>query len=166
MSSWKTTGSKKSNLLSVFLFIEKAEKAIVYYVKKIFSSFKFFLQIAFLVDSSIQFICTWCFYPFAEYPFSFWGISWWSSNSSFKASHPVGKRNKKIFYFILFCFILFYFIFFVLFYFILFYQFWGFKDKMFRWKSIPILSPPEYTSTKKSVSPDISPGPIFGILWY
>ena len=43
------------------------------------------------------------FYP--EYPFSFRGISWWSSNSSFKASDPVVKRSKKIFDLNLFYFI-------------------------------------------------------------
>ena len=67
------------------------------YFKKVF-----FAQIAFLVDSSIHFTCTWYFYPSANNPFSFRDISWWSSNSSFKGSHPVVKRNEKIFYFISF----------------------------------------------------------------
>ena len=33
-------------------------------------------------------------------------------------------------------------------------------------KSIPLLNPPEDTPTKKDLSPDISPGPIFGTLRY
>ena len=61
------------------------------------------LQIAFLFDSSIHFICTLYFHTSAGYPFSFGGTSLWSSNSGFKATHPVVKmkRNKKIFCFIL-----------------------------------------------------------------
>ena len=69
-------------------------------IKKLFN---FLLQIAFLFDSSIHFICTLYFHTSTEYPFSFRGTSLWSSNSSFKATHPVVKmkRNKKIFCFIL-----------------------------------------------------------------
>ena len=33
-------------------------------------------------------------------------------------------------------------------------------------KSIALYSPPENTPTKKELFPDISPEPIFGILWY
>ena len=58
------------------------------------------MQIAFSVNSSIHFICTWYIYSSAECSFSFRGITWWSSNFSFKASHPVVKSNKMIFYFI------------------------------------------------------------------
>ena len=66
-------------------------------IKKMIYSLDFFAQIAFLVDSSIHFICTRYFYPSAEYPFFFRDISWLSSNSSVKVSRPVVKGSKKIY---------------------------------------------------------------------
>ena len=50
-------------------------------IKKLFILFNLFAQIAFLVDSFMQFICARYFYPYF---------------------YPVVKRNKKIFYFISF----------------------------------------------------------------
>ena len=84
-----TTQPKKSYLLSAFLFIFlKSIESYNAFFKKLFSLFNFFAQIIFLVDSSIQFICTRYFYPFAEYPFSFRGISWWSRIFSFQWQYP------------------------------------------------------------------------------
>ena len=130
-------------------------------IKKLFSPFNFLLQIAFLFDSSIHFICTLYFHTSTEYPFSFRGTSLWSSNSSFKATHPVVKKNKKIFCFILFsligfgvlmlrknCFIL------VL------------RKIISRFYAHPDVGPLKYTPTKKDLSPDINLGPIFRILRY
>ena len=135
-------------------------------IKKLFSPFNFLLQIAFLFDSSIHFICTLYFHTSTEYPFSFRGTSLWSSNSSFKATHPVVKKNKKIFCFILFSLIGFGVLKIICF---------DAQKKLLYFVSkknyIPLLRPsgcrpPKYAPTKKDLSPDISLGPIFRILQY
>ena len=101
-------------------------------LKKLFIPFNVFAQIRFLVDCSVHFICRRYFYPYF---------------------YPVVKRNKKIF---------------TLFYFITF-EVTKIKNVLKLRKllyfgsskrSIPFLSKPEYTPTKKNLSQDISPGPI------
>ena len=122
--------------LSVYISIKHRNMQCI---KKLFTPFNFFAQIAFLVGSSIHFICRRYFYPYF---------------------FPAVKRNKKIFYFILLyqfwgyrdkknvlklrkmlCL--------------------GSNKR-----SISLLSPPDHTHTKKNLSPDISPGSIFEFLRY
>ena len=57
-----------------------------------------------------------------EYSFSFKGISWWSSNPSFKASQCSCEEEEED----------------VRFDFVLFYQFWGLKDKSFHAKKVAL----------------------------
>ena len=106
-----------------------------YSVLKTFFLCKLLLQNYFLFCEKSFF-----FYPSSEYPFTFRGISWRYSNSSFKYSHQIVKTNKKIFDLVWFD------------------KFWGFKDKIF-WcsencfslvlkKPILLLSPPGYRPTR------------------